>query len=100
MIYLVELVDDYGHDIYFIGTDYKKAEESFDAVTKHLKLTEQDTERMFGPMGPDHEPVIVEYRFPYKNEDVNISFLAKSSDIGRRELYLKQYEDNWTEPLN
>lgn len=100
MIYLVELVDDYGHDIYFLGKDYQKAEKSFLKVTEHLKLTQQESEKIFGPIlkGQKHSP-IVERFFPYKNEEVDIAFLAKSSDH-EKELYLKQYGDNWEEPLN
>lgn len=102
MIYLVELLDDYGHDIYFIGNDYKKAETSFLKATEHLKLTQQESEQLLGPIQPRGKMTkIVERFFPYKNEDVNIAFLAKSTDSqSNKSLYLKQFQDNWEEPLN
>jgi len=101
MIYLVELVDDNGHDIYFIGTNYNQAEASFIKVTEHLNLKQQNHEMLIGPIPPTGMPKVIERFFPYTNDDVNISFLAKSSDlIGRKDLYLKQFQDNWEEPLN
>ena len=98
MTYLVELVDDYGNDIWFVGSDLQKASASFDKVTKQLNLKEITFDSWLDT-NEKNEVIAVNHPLPYKNIHSGIIFIKKSLD-NEKSLYLKEFEDNWEEKLD
>jgi hypothetical protein len=98
MTYLVELVDDYGNDIWFVGPDLQKASDSFYKIMNKLSLKE-DFQDSWMDTNENKEIVVVKFDLPFKNKHSNINFLKKASDL-EKSLYLKEFEDNWEEKLD